>query len=161
MGTSEDEGMNKGLVIGGIIMIVVGVILVFSILCFPVGIVLGIVGVVLLIIGAVSSDAPKVVVQQYPPPYQQPYNQPPQYPQPYAQPQYQQQYPQQYQQQYPPQELPQYQQADSLPPPMAEPQPMSDVELVICPNCGEGNLPEVTFCGHCGQNIKEQVPPTQ
>jgi hypothetical protein len=150
-------GMKAGFIVGGIILIVIGAMLFFTIICFLAGIVLGVVGLVMLIYGLASSDPP-VVYQQYPQQYQQPYYQQPQYPPPYGQAQ---QYPVQSQPQFPqdpqPAPPPRYEPTDTTPPATSEP----DIELVICPSCGAGNPPDVTFCGQCAANIREQVMPPQ
>ena len=30
------------------------------------------------------------------------------------------------------------------------------MDQVICPNCKEANLPNDTFCSHCGRNLKDE-----
>ena len=156
--------MQGGWIVAGLVLILLGVILFFTIICTIVGIVLGVLGIIMLIYGLVASDKTVVVQQYQTQPIQHPYYQQPQQTQPYgqSQPQYPPQQPQYPQQQ--PQYQPQQQPADP-PQQRADPLPMSEpdlvVDMMICPKCGSENLPEVTYCGQCGENIKEQIPLSQ
>lgn len=145
--------MKGGWIVAGIILIILGVALLFTIICIPIGVLLGVIGFIMILYGLVASDDPiqqTVYVQQY---------QPPQYQQMYYQPQYQPQYQMQHQPQYPPpaqpQSLPQYPRQQPLPAPAAE--PLAEVEWRICPKCGVENLPEMTFCGRCGERLAEEA----